>query len=53
MQNVQVPIDGDADAIKKYADEMQRIKKQVGVICPEACCMQGLLFKPCCMQPDN
>ena len=34
MQNVQVPIDGDADAIKKYADEMQKIKKQVSVKYP-------------------
>lgn len=33
-KNVQVPIDGDADAIKKYADEMQRIKKQAGALDP-------------------
>lgn len=31
LQNVAVPLSGDANAVKKYADEMQKIKKQVGV----------------------
>ena len=30
LQKVSVPLNGDANAIKKYADEMQKIKKQVG-----------------------
>ena len=35
MQNVAVPLGGDANAVKKYADEMQKIKKQV-----KKCCCQ-------------
>lgn len=31
LQNVAVPLSGDANAVKKYADEMQKIKKQVGL----------------------
>lgn len=32
LQNVAVPLSGDANAVKKYADEMQKIKKQVGCL---------------------
>ena len=28
-QNVAVPLSGDVNAVKKYADEMEKIKKQV------------------------
>ena len=31
LQNVAVPLSGDANAVKKYANEMEKIKKQVGV----------------------
>ncbi len=34
LQNVAVPLNGDIDAIKKYAEEMQKIKKQVSVDFP-------------------
>lgn len=34
MQNVAVPLNGDIDAIKKYAEEMQKIKKQVSLDFP-------------------
>ena len=34
LQNVAVPLNGDMDAIKKYAEEMQKIKKQVSLDFP-------------------
>ncbi|DBB10027.1 TPA: hypothetical protein ACH3X3_001616 [Trebouxia sp. C0006] len=33
-KNVAVPLNGDMDAIKKYAEEMQKIKKQAGALDP-------------------
>ena len=32
LQNVAVPLNGDVNAVKKYADEMEKIKKQVRCI---------------------
>lgn len=34
LQNIAVPLNGDMDAIKKYAEEMQKIKKQVSLHFP-------------------
>ncbi|KAL0036607.1 hypothetical protein WJX79_002489 [Trebouxia sp. C0005] len=33
-KNIAVPLNGDMDAIKKYAEEMQKIKKQAGALDP-------------------
>lgn len=41
LQNVAVPLSGDSNAVKKYADEMQKIKKQVGVFGLLLCLLLG------------
>lgn len=43
LQNVAVPLSGDSNAVKKYADEMQKIKKQVGVFALLLGLLLGLL----------